>query len=103
MRFKIINPMKIMRKFIVLLLILVTSITARAEFVSVPEGSKFKPSIRPQTDWAEVIELRELLIKGDRHYDVTYRYGNDIGKVLTKYHPGSRILVIVSVVPVVDR
>ena len=103
MLFKIINLMKIMRKFIVLLLILITAITARAEFVTVPEGKNFKPSLRPETAWAEVIEYREVQVRGVLHYDVTYRFGNEVAKVLTKFRPNSRILVMVSVVPVTER
>ena len=103
MLFKIINLMKIMRKFIVLLLILITAITARAEFVTVPEGKNFKPSLHPETAWAEVIEYREVQVRGVLHYDVTYRFGNEVAKVLTKFRPNSRILVMVSVVPVTER
>lgn len=103
MQYKIMNRKMSMYKFISIILILATAITARAEFVTVPEGKNFKPSLHPETAWAEVIEFREVQVRGVLHYDVTYRYGNEVAKVLTKFRPNSRILVMVSVVPVTER
>ena len=103
MQFKITNQLKIMYKLLAIILILTTSITARAEFITVPEGKNFKPSLRPEATWAEVVEFREIRVRGALQYDVTYRYGNEVAKVLTNYRPNSRILVMVSVVPVIER